>query len=133
MEALHDLNFMIPLCIGIFWSIVFLQSGLDKIFDYKGNLSWLQSHFQNSFLKPFVNVMLITLTIFEFLAGILSLFGLIIFLTGGGVFWLSQGVIVSAICLLMLIFGQRLNKDYEGAKTIVIYFAVALLSMLALN
>ena len=133
MEALHDLNFMTPLCIGVFWSIVFLQSGIDKIFDYKGNQSWLQSHFKDSFLKPYVKAMLITLTVFEFLAGILSLFGLIIFLAGGGVFWLTQGVIISAICLLMLIFGQRLNKDYEGAKTIVIYFTVALLSMLALN
>lgn len=133
MEVLHDLKFMIPFCIGAFWAIVFLQSGLDKIFDFKGNLSWLEGHFEKSFLKPFVKIMLISLMVFEFLAGVLCLYGLIVFLIGGNVFWLQQGVIVSTICLLMLIFGQRISKDYDGAKTIAIYFGIALLSMIALN
>ncbi len=29
----------------IFLIIVFLQSGIDKVFDWKGNLSWLKEHF----------------------------------------------------------------------------------------
>jgi hypothetical protein len=28
---------------------------------------------------------------------------------------------VSSITLLLLLFGQRMAKDYEGAKTIVVY------------
>ena len=35
-------------------AILFLQSGLDKIFDWKGNLSWLKSHFGSSPLKSVV-------------------------------------------------------------------------------
>ena len=132
MESLHDLRFMMPLGIAAFWSIIFLQSGLDKIFDFKGNLSWLEGHFAKSALKPFVKVMLITLTAVEFLAGVLSLFGLITFLLSENIFWIQQGIIVSMLALLMLIFGQRVAKDYEGAKTIAIYFGIALLSMLAL-
>jgi hypothetical protein len=32
------------------------------------------------------------------------------------------GAVFSCITLLMLLFGQRLAKDYDGARTIVIYF-----------
>ena len=33
-----------------FLAILFLQSGLDKVFDWKVNLEWLKSHFANSIL-----------------------------------------------------------------------------------
>ena len=41
---------LIQSLIGIFISIALLQSGMDKVFDYKGNLSWLTDHFSNSIL-----------------------------------------------------------------------------------
>jgi hypothetical protein len=39
----------------------------------------------------------------------------------------------SCITLLMLLFGQRLAKDYDGARTIVIYFIPAILAVYWLN
>jgi len=36
------------------------------------------------------------------------------------------GGIVSCAALLMLLFGQRLAKDYERAKTIAVYFVPAI-------
>ena len=36
-----------------FLAILFLQSGLDKVVDKKGNLDWLSSHFANSPFKNF--------------------------------------------------------------------------------
>ena len=39
-------------------AILFLQSGLDKIFNYKGNLEWLTSHFAKSPLGGTVGLML---------------------------------------------------------------------------
>ncbi len=33
-----------------FLIITFLQSGLDKIFDWKGNVSWLKEHFSKTFM-----------------------------------------------------------------------------------
>ena len=132
MEKLHDLDFMIPIFIGCFWAIVLLQSGLDKIFDWKGNLSWLQSHFEKTPLKSTVTPMLGVVTLIETLAGLLSAIGVVIYLINGSRIWIVQGLILSIIALLMLIFGQRVAKDYDGAKTIAIYFGVALVSALIL-
>ena len=39
--------------IAIFISIAFIQSGIDKILDRKGNLEFFKVHFANSFLKNF--------------------------------------------------------------------------------
>jgi len=127
-EKLHDLDFMITLFIGLFWAIVFLQSGLDKVFDWKGNLGWLKSHFEKSPLGSLVPLLLGVLTLVEIVAGAISLIGVFMLIAGGHKIWIQQGVVCSMIALLMLIFGQRVAKDYDGAKTIAIYFGVALLS-----
>ena len=39
--------------IAIFISIAFIQSGIDKILDRKGNLEFFKVHFANSFLNKF--------------------------------------------------------------------------------
>ncbi len=132
MEIVHDLSFMLPICIAIFFAIVFLQSGLDKVFDWKGNKSWISSHFKDTFLSPMVPLLLGTVTFFELLAGALAVFGAIYFLINRSTFWIEQALIVSIISLLMLLFGQRIAKDYEGAKTIAIYFGVAIVSAIVL-
>jgi len=123
----------IIIIIGIFWAILFLQSGLDKVFDYKGNLSWVKEHFEKSILAPMTTPMFITLTIIELAAGIISALGVILFLTNGDKSTLFFGLILSAVSLLMLFFGQRLAKDYDGAKTIAIYFGVSLISFLLIK
>lgn len=132
MELIHDLSFMLPLLIAGFFSIVFLQSGIDKVLDWKGNLEWLTSHFKKTALAGIVPVMLGIVTVFEILAGLLAVGGAIYYVINGSTFWIKQSLIVSIISLLMLIFGQRIAKDYEGAKTITIYFGVALLSAMIL-
>ena len=110
----------------LFLIITFLQSGLDKIFDWKGNLSWLKGHFLKTPLKAMVPFMLSTVLFFELLAGVLCLIGFfqIAFSTGGKMAFF--GAIAACIALLMLLFGQRMAKEYEGAKTIVIYFVPAI-------
>jgi len=132
MEVVHELSFMLPLLIAAFFSIVFLQSALDKIVDWKGNLSWLKGHFAKTPLKSGVPFLLGIVTVFELLAGLLSVFGAIYYLMNQSTFWIKQGIILAMISLLMLLFGQRIAKDYDGAKTIAIYFAVALLSAMTL-
>jgi len=109
----------------IFLIIVFLQSGIDKVFDWKGNLSWLKEHFANTPLQSLVPFLLGTLMLAEMAAGILCAVGLYeIFVLNTKVIAL-YGAILSCIALLMLLFGQRLAKDYEGAKTIAVYFVPA--------
>ena len=132
MEKFLQLDFMLPAVVGVFWAIVFMQSGFDKVFDWKGNLSWLQSHFEKSPLGPFVKVLLGILTIIELLAGLFSFIGVGIYIQNSDKSWMTIGLLFVLASLLMLIFGQRVAKDYDGAKTIAIYFAVALISGLIL-
>lgn len=110
----------------IFLVITFLQSGLDKILDWKGNLSWLKGHFSQTPFKHGVPFLLGTVLLFEVLAGVFCLIGLyqMAFETGGNMAF--YGAILSCVSLLMLLLGQRVAKDYEGAKTIVIYFVPAI-------
>lgn len=128
MEIIHNVDFVLPIAIGLFFAIIFIQSGLDKIFDWKGNLGWLKGHFEKTFIGPMITPLLGVITFFEIAAGIISLVGVGQFMFTGSSFLIKQGLILSIIALLMLIFGQRLAKDYEGAKTIAIYFGVAILS-----
>ncbi|WP_445383572.1 DoxX family protein [Robiginitalea sp. IMCC43444] len=102
--------------------ITLLQSGWDKVSDWSGNLSWLKGHFAESPFKNMVPALLGTLLVFELVSGLLCLLGIyqLAFNDDGSL--ALYGAIFSAITLLMLLFGQRIAKDYEGARTIVVYF-----------
>ncbi|MGY8914745.1 MAG: DoxX family protein [Flavobacteriales bacterium] len=109
-----------------FLLITFLQSGIDKLVDWKGNLSWLTGHFAESPLKNMVPMLLGVVVVMEMIAGILSAVGLFQIATTGGSQLAFYSAIVSCATLLMLLFGQRMAKDYEGAKTIAVYFIPAI-------
>jgi hypothetical protein len=117
------------IALSFFWGILFLQSGFDKILDWKGNLSWLTDHFSKSALAGFVPALLGILTMMEVAAGMLSAIGGLQIVITGDLSLAQIGVQLSTLALLMLFFGQRLSKDYGGAATIATYFAVALLSL----
>ena len=102
-----------------FLSILFLQSGLDKVFDWKVNLAWLKSHFANSILGKVVPILLGIITFFEVAAGVFSTIGVVNIIVGNGDFVAFIGAALSALALLMLFFGQRIAKDYAGAGGLV--------------
>jgi len=110
----------------LFLIITFLQSGIDKIFDWTGNLSWLKSHFENTPLQNLVPMLLGTVMLVEIMAGALCALGIYQLVMMEEKTLALFGGIMSCIALLMLLFGQRLAKDYEGAKTIAVYFIPAI-------
>src|SRR5210317_1055246 len=98
----------------LFLIITFLQSGIDKIIDWKGNLGWLQGHFKDTPLKGLVPLLLATILLTEVLAAVLCITGLYqLIFTGDGSLAL-YGAILCCVALLMLLFGQRVAKDYDG-------------------
>lgn len=113
-----------------FFGVLFLQSGFDKLFDWKGNLGWLTGHFEKSPLKNMVPLMLGTMTLVEISAGLCSVGGLIVLLVNGPAWVPILGIGLSGLALTMLFAGQRIAKDYEGAATLATYFGAALLSLL---
>ena len=116
-----------------FLAITFIQSGYDKLFYWKDNLDWLKEHFAKTQLKNLVRLALLNILILELISGILCVVGGIeLFVSNGRTFGLN-GAIFSCITLLMMLFGQRLAKDYDGARTIVIYFIPAVMAVYWLN
>jgi uncharacterized membrane protein YphA (DoxX/SURF4 family) len=116
-----------------FLAITFIQSGYDKLFYWKDNLNWLKEHFAKTQLKNLVRLALLNILILELISGILCVVGAIeLFVSNGRTFGL-YGAVFSCITLLMLLFGQRLAKDYDGARTIVIYFIPAVMTVLLLS
>ena len=111
-------------------SVLFIQSGLDKVFDWKGNLEWLNGHFSKTFLRGFVPPMLATITLMELATGILSAVGIIYFLLNGSLAVIFYAAVLGALSLLALFFGQRVAKDYPGAAVIVPYFILVIILMI---
>lgn len=117
------------LLVLVFFLIVFIQSGLDKIFDYKGNLNFLKDLLKIYFSPTLIELALISVTILELTSGILCLIGILNFLFNDSNFIGLIGLIVGSIALLVLLFGQRVSKNYDGAKTIAIYFILAMVGI----
>ena len=112
-----------------FFAILFLQSGVDKLIDRKGNLDYLVPHFEKSPFRRGVPALLSLLTLLELASGLSAALSLFV-VWSNGPHWIP--VLSIGICcgtFLCLFLGQRLARDYAGAATIASYFGVALLSL----
>ncbi|QYJ69022.1 DoxX family protein [Flavobacterium litorale] len=106
----------------LFLAITFIQSGYDKATDWKGNINWLKGHFADTFLKDQVPLALLIILIMEVITGFFSLMAIIKLLMFDDPYFAFLAACFSCATLLMLLLGQRVAKDYDGARTIVIYF-----------
>ena len=116
-----------------FLAILFLQSGLDKIFDRQANLEWLTGHFAKSPLAGIVPLLLLAVTILETAAGLLSAIGCVLLIFRHDSTIAFYGAILSALAILALFFGQRMAKDYAGAAVLVPYFLLTLVAIYLLS
>ena len=117
----------------LFLIVTFLQSGIDKITDWKGNLSFIKGHFENSPLKNSVPLLLGVILLLELIAGVLMIIGIYQLASGGEKFLALLGAELCAIILIFLLIGQRLAKDYAGAMTLAVYFIISIFGVFLLN
>ena len=110
-------------------SILFIQSGLDKVVDWKGNLTWLTGHFSKTFLSSMVPMMLATITLTELAAGSLAAAGVVYFFAAGSTVLIFYASVIGALSITALFFGQRVAKDYTGAAVLVPYFILLIILM----
>jgi diacylglycerol kinase len=124
-----EATYLMQIFASAFLAILFLQSGIDKVVDRRGNLEWLKGHFGKSPLAGIVPALLICITILEVAAGALSAVGclLIILLKDSAIAF--YGAILSAAAITALFFGQRIAKDYAGAAVLVPYFLLTLVAI----
>lgn len=117
------------LFITAFFAILFLQSGIDKVMDYRGNLDYFHDHFKNSPLAGGVSVLMPVITLLETLTGLVSAWAFFQTLLTGQSGAAIYSPVLAGTSLLSLFFGQRLAKDYGGAAALVPYFLVVLLGL----
>ena len=113
----------------VFLAVTFIQSGYDKVMDWKTNVDWLKSHFAKTFIRNQVPQALFLILAMELASGILCSAGAIELLVNGDRTFGFYGAVFSCISLILLLLGQRIAKDYDGAKTIAIYFIPAVMAV----
>ena len=126
-------NYSTEILILFFLIVTFLQSGFDKLIDWKGNLSFIKDHFKNSPLKNSVPLLLGVILVLEIVAGVLMSIGVFQLINSGTTKIALLGAELSAITLIFLLIGQRLAKDYAGAMTLGVYFIIAVFGVFLLN
>lgn len=125
-------NFMthiVSITILLFLIITFLQSSIDKIVDWKGNISWLTGHFAKTFLRRTVPILLGIVLLMELVTSILCILGVYELIADNHIRYAAEGMFSACFTLLLLLFGQRVAKDYQGALTITCYFIVAVFGL----
>jgi uncharacterized membrane protein YphA (DoxX/SURF4 family) len=126
-------NYPTEVLLLIFLIITFIQSGIDKLLDWNGNVSFIKEHFKKSPLKNTVPLLLGIILIIEIIAGILMSIGVYELYTSELKEIALLGVELSAIALIFLLIGQRLAKDYAGAMSLGVYFILTVGGVFLLN
>ena len=124
-----EATYLMQIFASAFLAILFLQSGIDKVVDRRGNLEWLKGHFAKSPLAGVVSVLLMAITLLEVGAGALSAIGCLMLIVSRETTIAFYGAVSSAVALVALFFGQRMAKDYAGAAVLVPYFLLTLITI----
>ncbi|TRO67373.1 DoxX family protein [Christiangramia sabulilitoris] len=114
------------LLILVFILITFLQSGIDKATDWGGNTGWLKDHFSGTFLSGMVPLMVGIILIIEVITGLMAILAIWWLIAYGDTSMTLYTCVLACVTLLMLLFGQRVAKDYAGAFTLTGYFIVCM-------
>lgn len=113
----------------VFFAVLFLQSGLDKIFDFDGNRAYIKSVFEKTLPGPLISVLFVFLLLLEVTTGLACALG------AAGAFFSQPAVgkwamVLAAVCLIQLFAGLRIAHDYQGAAALVPYFLAAIAGIL---
>lgn len=119
--------------VGAFLAVLFLQSGLDKVFDWSGNKAYVTGYLEKTPMRRFSGFLFFIITMLEVLAGVVSAAGVLSTVllreTGLGLF----GAFLAASSIVSLFMGQRLAKDYASAAAMVPYFLTTLVALVLLG
>lgn len=131
MENLN--TYITEILILLFTLVTFVQSGIDKATDWNGNISWLKEHFSGTFMAGMVPLMVGVVMLLEIITGILGVLGIIWLVAYGNPFFALYALVLAALVLIMLLFGQRVAKDYAGAFTLTGYFTITIIGVYLLS
>src|SRR5438105_6902418 len=105
LNASSGTIFILQILTTAFLAILFLQSGIDKVVDRRGNLEFLQGHFAKSPLAGMVPLLVTVITILEIAAGTISAIGCAMIILNRDPTVAFYGAVISALSILGLFFG----------------------------
>jgi diacylglycerol kinase len=129
LDLVEESTWLLQILVSAFLAVLFLQSGIDKVVDRRGNVEFLQGHFAKSPLAGIVPLLVTVVTILEIASGALSAIGCALIILSRGPTVAFYGAVISAISITALFFGQRMAKDYAGAAVLVPYFLLTLVAI----
>src|SRR5438132_12233747 len=98
--------FLSQVLASAFLAILFLQSGIDKVVDRRGNLEFLKGHFAKSPLAGLVPVLVTVITVLEIATGALSALGCVLIILMRDSTVAFYGPVLAAVSITALFFGQ---------------------------
>ncbi len=111
----------------LIFAIVWLQSGISKLIDFKGELTYFNQQFKSTWgIKHMVKESLILITLLEVGSGLLQIAAVYSLWTNQDLSLSYWAILTSLLTLFTLITGQRMAKDYAGAQGIMVYITAAL-------
>ena len=114
----------------LFPAIIFLQSGLDKVFKHEENRTYIHAVFARTFLKPLSGMLFYLLMLIELITGFMAIAGIFLLAFQGDDVVGYYTFLLSVITLTSLLAGQRIARDYAGASGIMPYLMMAVFSLL---
>ncbi|MDO6759652.1 DoxX family protein [Tamlana sp. 2_MG-2023] len=127
------LSYSAELLILSFLVITFFWSFYDKVSDWKGQVFFLKDYFSKTFVPPFIPAILVFIVILEAFATIFCSLGIYQIIANQETFYALVGCIVCCVILLIFLFGQRIAKDFDGARNMAIYFILAVFGVYLLQ
>jgi len=107
-------SYILQVLVSAFLAILFLQSGIDKVVDRRGNRAYFEQHFAKSPLAGTVGPMLTVITLLEISAGALSGMGCVVLILTHDSMVAYLGALVGAIAALM----EKANKAPKNTHVI---------------
>ncbi|ATA89038.1 hypothetical protein [Capnocytophaga stomatis] len=118
------------LFVFLFLIITFGYSAFEKIINFKESVIYYKNYLSETFLEKYITLILFFVIVAEVISTILFLIGIFEVFSLKSVYYGFYGLVITSSTLLCFLFGQRLAKDYEGARGIAIYFIICLIGFL---
>ncbi|MDO4782348.1 MAG: hypothetical protein Q4A09_03915 [Capnocytophaga felis] len=118
------------LFVFLFLIITFGYSAFEKIINFKESVIYYRNYLSKTFLKKYITPILFFVIVAEVISTILFLIGIFEVFSLKSIYYGFYGLVIASSTLLCFLFGQRLAKDYEGARGIAIYFIICLIGFL---
>lgn len=103
-------------------TITFGFSAKEKIFEWKATKEWMEAYFKTNWVPRYIPILLGILLVVEVIASLVGIAAILALIQAKDYKSLAvYAALLYSFSLLFMLVGQRINKDYDGARNIVIY------------